>query len=140
MMKYLLSIGIGLLLLGSCTNKEKLPKNIMDKEKMEVVLWGLMQVDQYLMDFVFNKDTSLDKFEEYTRRYQDVFQIHQTNKEEFSRSFDYYRAHPALIKEVFDSISTRKRLEIPDVDQPVKTDDSLLNKKKRLLPRNISVE
>jgi len=133
-MRSLLPAIAGLLILASCSKKNKLPAGIMSKEKMEAVMWDMMQADVFLSDFVLSKDTSLKKFEEHTKLYERVFQIHQTNKEQFSRSFTYYRSHPTIMKEVLDSLNTKQIEEIQEQVAPLKVDDSLPNKIKRAPP------
>ncbi|HEX7847959.1 MAG TPA: DUF4296 domain-containing protein [Chitinophagaceae bacterium] len=136
-MRYLL---LCLLILGaSCSGKNRLPKNILSKEKMEAVMWDVMLADQYVSDFVFYKDTSLSRLTMHTNMYEEVFRLHKTSKDEFSRSFNYYRSHPALMKEVLDSLSVKK---LPVTDtlikiKPAISSDSLLKLKKKLAPKAI---
>ncbi len=129
-----------LIILASCSGKNKLPAGIMAKEKMEVVMWDIMQADVFLSDFVLNKDTSLKKFEEHLKLYEKVFQIHKTDKEEFSRSLSYYRSNPIAMKEVLDSLNTKQIQEIQEQTKPVKIPDTLQDKRKRPVPITISVQ
>lgn len=119
------------ILMVSCGGKKnKIPSSIMSKEKMEAVMWDMMQADQYLTDFVFNHDASLDRLEKSTTYYQQILDLHKTTKEEFKRSFIYYRDRPALLKEVLDSLSSRTTVEEVSPLPPVKV-DSVFEKKKR---------
>lgn len=106
-MRYLLLITIGSILLFSCRSKESIPSDILPKAKMQTVLADMMRTDQFLNDYVFSRDTSLDKMKESVQRYQKVFSIHNVSKEEFQRSFSYYRSNPILFKELMDSIGNR---------------------------------
>ncbi len=63
---------------------------------MQAVLWDLMRADQFLADYVFNKDSSLDKTTESLKYYQKIFAIHKVSKEEFQESFSFYQAHPVF--------------------------------------------
>jgi len=139
-MRSLLPVIAGLIILASCSGKNKLPAGIIPKEKMEAVMWDMMQADVFLSDFVLNKDTSLKKFEEHTKLYEKVFQIHKTNKEQFSRSFNYYRSHPTIMKDVLDSLNVKQIEEIRQQVTPLKVDDSLENKRKRMTPVTISAQ
>ena len=131
MMRSIVAVGLSCLVLVACSGKKKLPPGIMSRDKMESVVWDLMQADQFLSDFVFNKDTSRNKLDEHLKLYQQVFEIHQISKEEFSRSFDYYRSRPVLMKEVLDSLSTRQLADpIPLIDDGIKVDDSLFKRRK----------
>jgi Domain of unknown function (DUF4296) len=139
-MRSLFPVIAGLIILASCSGKKKLPTGILPRDKMEAVMWDMMQADVFLSDFVLNKDTSLKKFEEHTKLYEKVFQIHKTNNEQFARSFNYYRSHTTLMKQVLDSLNTRQNEEIKEQIKPLQVEDSLLNKRKEIPPVTISAQ
>jgi hypothetical protein len=78
---------LSLFLLLSCTNKKDIPSGIIGREKMEQVLWDLMRADQFLGNYVFTRDSSKDRTKESLLYYERIFRLHQTNREEFERSF-----------------------------------------------------
>jgi hypothetical protein len=82
----------------------------MPRDKMEIVLWDMMRADKFLTDFIFS-DSSIDKKTESIRLYKQVLTTHNTNQEEFKRSFDYYRSRPLLLKNIMDSL-TRKSSDL----------------------------
>jgi hypothetical protein len=131
-------VSISLLLAISCGSKKKVPRGILDTEKMEAVMWDIMQVDQFLSDFVFNKDTSLNRLNEHTKRYEQVFAMHGTDRAEFTRSFKYYNENPKLFKVVMDSLNTKPLMGDENVP-PIKVDDSV-GKRKRFTPPKIPTE
>lgn len=94
------------LFISSCSGKEKIPRNLIPQKKMQAVLWDLMRADQFLSDYVLNRDTSLNKSAERLKYYNNIFSIHKISRENFQHSFAYYQAHPALFKMIMDSIST----------------------------------
>ena len=126
-----------LCLVSNCRREDKIPAGIFSREKMEAVMWDMMQADQFLTDFVFNRDTSLDRLEGYTSYYQQILDVHKISKEEFKRSFIYYRDRPALMKEVLDSLSSRTVVDQAAPIAPVELNDSLIEKKKRFRPKAI---
>lgn len=126
-------------LLAACGGKNKIPGGILPKEKMEAVLWDILEADQFLSDFVFSKDTTLDKLAESMHLYEQVFHIHNTSREEFSRSFAYYRSHPVLLKEVLDSLNV-KQMPQPVLPRPVEDDDSADKLQKPVLKEKISLQ
>lgn len=138
-MRSVLPVIAVLIILASCSGKNRLPAGVIAKEKMEAVMWDMMQADVFLSDFVLNKDTSLNKLTEHTKLYEKIFQIHQTNREKFIQSFSYYRSHPTIMKEVLDSLITKQVQEIQEQVTPVKIDDSLQNKTKVTPPSTISI-
>ncbi len=134
MMKSLPILCIVLLLTFSCSNKKKVPRDILGTEKMEAVLYDIMQADQFLSDFVVNKDTSLNRLNVHTKVYEKVFALHGTTRDEFTRSFKYYNAHPALFKIVMDSINTRP-ISGEEKDVPMQLDDTVGKRKRFIAPK-----
>jgi len=111
------------LIIDGCKNKNRIPADIIPQKKMQAVLWDMMRADQFLSDFVLNKDSSLDKRTESIKLYSRVFAIHHISKEQYERSFSFYKTHPALFKLLMDSLSTAKA-EAPTemITQPVPAD------------------
>src|SRR5687768_12776585 len=94
-----------IILFASCSNKQEIPSNVLPPDKMEQVLWDMMRADQYLGIYVFNRDTSKNRINESLEYYHRIFKLHQVTKEQFDRSYTFYRAHPILFKAIMDSIS-----------------------------------
>lgn len=116
MRKALLIILLGLFVTG-CSSKEKIPRDLIPQKKMKAVLWDLMRADQFLSDYVLNRDTSLDKSAERLKYYNRIFSIHKISRENFQHSFAYYQAHTPLFKIIMDSISVPALNEAPT--QPI---------------------
>ena len=112
---------LSLFLLLSCTNKKDIPAGIIGREKMEQVLWDLMRADQFLGNYVFTHDSTKDRTKESLLYYERIFRLHQTNREEFEKSFAWYRAHPALFKDIMDSLSAPTIAGGQDMPAPVVT-------------------
>ena len=111
-MRGLLLIICCVFILAGCKNKNKATAGIIPQKKMQAVLWDMMRADQFLADFVLNKDSSLDKTSERIKYYNKIFDIHHITKEQFSTSFSYYKTHPDLFKMIMDSLS-QTRTEMP---------------------------
>jgi hypothetical protein len=138
-------------LLAGCNNNNGVPNGVMPPPKMQAVLWDMMRADQFLADYVINKDTSANKKTETLKYYQQIFAIHKIDEEDFQQSFSYYKSHPALLKAIMDSISkpapelltpplatdTPALAPTPVLDSTVKTvDTSAPVKRIRPLPVN----
>lgn len=93
---------------------------------MQAVLWDMMRADQFLADYVLNKETSINKDEERFKMYQQVFAIHKIDKTLYQRSLNYYQSHPDLLKVILDSISKPKLAPLVDTTKPKIIIDSLL--------------
>ena len=113
------------LLLAGCKSKNAVPSNILPQKKMQAVLWDMMRADQFLSDYVLNKDTSLKQDKESIKLYQQILAINKVSKADFQRSFSYYKSHPLLLKAVMDSIANTPAEIIVDTVKPVIVKDSL---------------
>jgi hypothetical protein len=112
-----------LFFMTGCKNKNRIPADIIPPHQMQEVLWDMMRADQFLADFVLNKSSVTDKKSESFRLYRQVFSIHHISREQFDKSFSFYKAHPALLKVIMDSLSQPKP-EAPTemIKQPILPD------------------
>jgi Domain of unknown function (DUF4296) len=92
----------------ACSHKNKIPAGILPKEKMEAVLWDLVRAGEFLEGYVFTRDTAIDKAATGVEWYENIYRLHKTNKATFEKSYAYYRDHPALMKEVLDSLNKKQ--------------------------------
>lgn len=92
-------------ILTACKNTKGVPENIMPPKKMQAVLWDMMRADQFIADYMLSKNPAMNKTAESLTYYQQVFTIHQITKEDFQRSFEYYKSHPDLFRQILDSIA-----------------------------------
>ena len=97
------------------------PKGVIEPEKMEGVVYDLMQADELLNNFV-PKDTGVDMKKERSMYYGKIFKIHGTNKKQFYTSFKYYQQHPDLQKALFDSLNqkAKRKRPLPVENKPIK--------------------
>ena len=110
-----LFISIIFFLSFSCTNKDKTPSGILPREKMEKVLWDMIEADRFATHYISRdtllKDAKIESFKMYER----VFALHKISKNSFIKSYTYYLSRPDLAKVIFDSVSAkanRKRSEL----------------------------
>jgi len=87
----------------SCNNKNTIPKEILKPDKMQAVLWDVLRVDAFTFDFI-KRDTTKKPEAENVRLLQKVFTTHKVSKEEFYKSYDFYKEHPALMQPILDSL------------------------------------
>lgn len=101
-----------LLLLGACTTRGRVPAGVYSQEKMEAVLWDMLLADRYSALYLIKDSARINVKQETFKLYEQVFSVHQTNREAFIKSYRYYLNRPDLTKEIYDSLSaraTRKR-------------------------------
>ncbi|MDP4260931.1 MAG: DUF4296 domain-containing protein [Bacteroidota bacterium] len=117
-----------LLLLSSCSDKGGTPRGILPKEKMQAVLWDMISAAEFLNGYVLNKD-SVNKLAESSKIYGRVFQVNHITREEFDKSYSYYRGHPELMQTMLDSLGKKRAPVIPS-PPPIKKDSVNSLKKK----------
>lgn len=122
----IITAGFLLVILG-CTSRERIPQSVLPADKMEKVLWDMIRADQFVSDYILPSDTSLDNQTERIRMYQQVFRIHDITREEFIRSLEYYKTHPAQLKPVLDSMYARSENKAPTELIRINQRDSLLS-------------
>ena len=89
--------------LFSCGDKNAVPSGILKPEKMQIVLWDVLRADAFTFNFI-TKDSAKIPEAENVKLQQQVFAIHKVSKEEFYKSFEYYKAHPNLMQPILDSL------------------------------------
>lgn len=124
-MRTFLLIVFSILFITGCKRKDAVPGNVLPQNKMQAVLWDMMRADQFLSDYVLNKDTSLKRLTESIKLYQQVLAINGVTKEKFERSFAFYKSHPVLLKVIMDSIVNASPEPIADTSKQNPQKDSL---------------
>jgi hypothetical protein len=90
----------------ACANSDAIPRDILSKQKMETIIWQLIQSDEYV-NIGLSKDTTKKISAEKMKIYQQVFDLNGVSMGEFKKSYQFYMEHPNISKEMFDSISVR---------------------------------
>ncbi|HEU4470493.1 MAG TPA: DUF4296 domain-containing protein [Flavisolibacter sp.] len=91
-----------------------LPKNVVAPEKMEAVMWDMIQVDE-MAGYYASVDSSMASDAKRIDNYQAVLRLHGLSREQLKTSLRYYQANPALLKPILDSLQVRsERLEVKD--------------------------
>src|SRR5688572_9953272 len=90
-----------------CTNKTKVPDDIIPNEKMEKVMWDMLQADRFVNEFLPKRgDTTYDDTAVF-KEYQKVFILHGITRNEFIKSYKFYLGRPTIMKTMFDSIAVK---------------------------------
>jgi len=113
---------LAILLVVGCSDKDHIPSGIIPREKMEKILWDMVQTDQYSSMYLWKDSARINVKTETQKLYQQVFQLHEVSREEFSKSYTYYQEHPELMRNIFDSIQVRgNRLRSESYSRPAIT-------------------
>ncbi len=114
-------------LLWSCSEKNKIPAEIIQPNEMQNILWDVMRA-QALSTEIARKDTSINEIAETKVLTQKVFEIHNITSTAFTRSYSWYTNHPDVMRLVFDSLNAQNQresqLEMKVKSHPLKIDTS----------------
>jgi hypothetical protein len=79
------------------------PKNVLPPEKMRLVLYDMMRVDELATERL-TTDSSYALLPKNEALYHQVFNVHRTSLEQFKTSLAFYQTHPGQFKEVLDGL------------------------------------
>jgi hypothetical protein len=102
----------------ACGDKEK-SENIIPKPQMEKIIWDLVQADEFVQSFMLKDTNKININAERYKLYEQVFRLHNTTKEQFKKSYDYYASRPSEGKVIFDSLSAKANRRIQETYKSV---------------------
>ncbi|MBO9201444.1 MULTISPECIES: DUF4296 domain-containing protein [Niastella] len=91
--------------LVSCTDKDKIPKGVMGKEKMQKVMLDMIQAERFREGFI--QDSAKDLKVETFKLYAQVFELNKITKDEFIKSYKFYMSRPDIARQIFDSMANQ---------------------------------
>jgi hypothetical protein len=100
---------------ASCSDKEKIPEDIIAPAKMEKVMWDMIQADRFSASFIIRDSAKVNVIDETFKMYDKVFQIHNISSNEFVKSFKFYLDRPDISKKMFDSLVSYGQKKKPEV-------------------------
>jgi hypothetical protein len=101
-----------LFVLMACSSS--VPKDILPPDQMFPVMRDMVLVDE-LINNQASTDTTVDPKVKRSKLYEQVFVLHNTDRQQFYKSFRYYQRHPDRQKLVFDSLSEGLKRKEPPV-------------------------
>jgi len=107
-----------LLVLLACTGKNDIPTGVLEREKMESVMWDIIQADQYYREYLIRDSVGKNIQQMRYGLYEEVFKIHKISRGTFEMSYDYYSNRPKLMKDIFDSLSASGNRKLQDFYKP----------------------
>ena len=102
------------IVLFSCGRGEKLQPGIIQEDTMDSLLWDLSLAEDFAITYL-GKDSGRNKNDEILKEYEKVFAIHHVTRDQFRKSFDYYRSRPEIIKKLIDSTNARAQRRRQDM-------------------------
>jgi hypothetical protein len=89
--------------LFSCGNKQDLPQGILKPAVMQKVMWDVLRADAFTFDFI-KRDSAKRPEAENVKLQQQIFAVHKVSKEDFYKSYNFYKVHPDLMQPILDSM------------------------------------
>lgn len=120
-MKWLIPLALLFVFWTACSDSNTVPSGIIAKEKMEKVLWDIIQADQFSTNYLKKDSAKINVKFETMKLYDEVFLMHHVTREQFQKSYKFYLDHPDLTKVMFDSLSARASRERNEIyRRPIK--------------------
>lgn len=118
-----------LLFCFSCSNNDEVPTGIIQSEEMSAILWDIIRA-QTLATEVARKD-SLKNTADLSRELNlKIFDIHKVRQADFDESYDWYTRNPGVLKNLVDSLYTKKQREndqiVRETFKPLEKDSASL--------------
>jgi hypothetical protein len=111
-----------MLMTSACSDKNSVPSDVLPHEKMEAVMWDVIQSEQYSANYLIKDSAHLDLKLENLRMYDEIFRLHQTSREQFRKSYQYYMGRADLAQTLFDSLLNKgNRLRTESYSRPSRT-------------------
>ena len=85
---------------------------------MQKLMWDMLRADVFLIDYAGKGDTAFNRSKESIVFYQKVLKLHNTSKEEFKKSFDWYQQHPDEMKVILDTLQGRQNIIMQERGKP----------------------
>ena len=89
-----------------CSDKQRSSSGILSKEKMQAVMWDIIQADVFTEQFV-KRDSSKNARFENMQLQNKIFALHKVTRADYYKSYNYYIYNTDLMKVILDSMSTK---------------------------------
>jgi hypothetical protein len=124
------------LFIFSCKQDNDVPKNIIQQDRMQELLWDMARADAFIAGFAGKDDSSFNRIKETVTLYRQIFQLHNTDREKFNKSLEWYQQHPRVLKPILDTLQNRRREIMQERSKPptLLRIDSLRKSRKTLKP------
>lgn len=105
-MRLLIFLFLILVTVAACTRKDRPPADVLSPDEMGQVLIDLSQAEAFVENF-HSRDSSNVKDSLITVEMDKILSLHKTDDAKFTKSYKYYKSHPALFKILIDSAYSR---------------------------------
>ena len=92
---------VSAIIIASCQNKEvEIPNNILPKDTMAVILTKMQLIEASVSTRIIKTNEQKKGLAFYAQ----VFQEHNTTKENYDESYRFYSTHPLLLEEIYELV------------------------------------
>ena len=117
MRRVLIGLCLIIISLPGCEDKDGVPFGVMGKDKMQLVLWNILQANELTIQLK-QKDPVIENAKLQKR----VFDEYNTSREEFYKSYSWYKEHPEVMEVILDSMISKqeaaKRKQMDTIPHP----------------------
>jgi hypothetical protein len=101
---------ISFFFLAGCASKKANKEPLLPLKTMQLTVWQLMQVDEYLSRQI-QADTTVQLSLEKAKYYQRVFNLNKVDRGQFYATMNYLDRHPVELKALMDSVEALSKRE-----------------------------
>lgn len=83
-------------------------KDVMDKEKMQAVLWDVAKGGEFVNGYVYYRYPNLNRAAVNQEVLKKIFDLHGISKKQFDKSLEYYQKRPETFVAMLDSIAAQQ--------------------------------
>ncbi|MGF2413449.1 DUF4296 domain-containing protein [Ferruginibacter sp.] len=127
-MRWINMVLISTVILFSCESKNAVPAGILKPAKMQTVLWDMLRADAFTYEFI-TKDSAKKPEAENVKLQQQIFTVHKISKDDFYKSYEFYKSHPDLMQTMLDSLINKATRDKFIITQAKQLKDTLTAKK-----------
>jgi hypothetical protein len=117
MRRVLIGLCLIVISLPGCADKDGVPFGVMGKDKMQLVLWNILQANELTIQLK-QKDPVIEN----AKLQKQVFDEYNTSREEFYKSYSWYKEHPEVMEVMVDSMIAKqeaaKRKQMDTIPHP----------------------
>jgi hypothetical protein len=108
------------ILFAACSNRSRVPGNIIPLDSMTVIMKDVIITNEYSMAYVTKDSLKKDKILANQQLLEGVFKIHHITRESFQNSLRFYDSRPDMNKLIFDSLSAYANRHKTELYRPLK--------------------
>lgn len=103
-----LVVGLGLVILNSCSRSSRIPPDLLDQDRMSALLFDISMAEGHVENAYF-RDSAKSRDSILKIELDRVLLIHGVSQQVFLDSYRFYKSKPHLYKVMVDSLQARSQ-------------------------------